>query len=258
MDAYNVIYADPLQWLADGSIDYISPQLYWKIGGSQDFSALLAWWADQAAANNRQMFPGHIFNTSYGSLELDSQVNKVRKNSDVYGSIFFSAEDFPANRLGFPQKMKDNYYRYKALVPAMVHKDVIAPNAPLNANFGLASGGKTASLNWGLPEVIAEDDSAYRYVVYRFAEEPVGTEIDEPLNIYDISGSRRYFAQAPAENLDHYYYLITALDRNYNESAISDVIVVTPPAGEFNITSSLIPLDKISLFIFLRSYFTKS
>jgi len=45
LDAYNVIYCDPLAWLRQGSVDYINPQLYWLIGGQQDFSKLLPWWA---------------------------------------------------------------------------------------------------------------------------------------------------------------------------------------------------------------------
>ena len=41
---YQEIYCDPVAWLKAGSIDYISPQLYWKIGGGQDYKLLSKWW----------------------------------------------------------------------------------------------------------------------------------------------------------------------------------------------------------------------
>ncbi len=56
-DNYNVIYCDPLAWLNDGSVDYLSPQLYWLIGGRQDFIALNKWWGYQAKRYNKHHFP---------------------------------------------------------------------------------------------------------------------------------------------------------------------------------------------------------
>lgn len=43
---YAEIYCDPVAWLEEGTVDYISPQLYWKIGGGQDYKKLSKWWAN--------------------------------------------------------------------------------------------------------------------------------------------------------------------------------------------------------------------
>ncbi|PKP09441.1 MAG: hypothetical protein CVU09_10880 [Bacteroidetes bacterium HGW-Bacteroidetes-4] len=59
MDAYSVIYCDPLAWLQNGSVDYLTPQLYWPTGGSQDFETLANWWSDQVLAKSRHFYPGH-------------------------------------------------------------------------------------------------------------------------------------------------------------------------------------------------------
>lgn len=48
LDQYNQIFADPLRWMREGWVDYIVPQLYWKEGGPQSFSALLRWWRSPA------------------------------------------------------------------------------------------------------------------------------------------------------------------------------------------------------------------
>ncbi len=44
LDMFAELYADPVRWLREGSVDYLSPQLYWPISGPQSYSALLAWW----------------------------------------------------------------------------------------------------------------------------------------------------------------------------------------------------------------------
>ena len=42
---YAEIYCDPVAWLKEGTVDYISPQLYWGTGGSQDYGTLCPWWS---------------------------------------------------------------------------------------------------------------------------------------------------------------------------------------------------------------------
>lgn len=44
LDMFAELYADPVRWLREGSVDYLSPQLYWPDAGPQSYSALLRWW----------------------------------------------------------------------------------------------------------------------------------------------------------------------------------------------------------------------
>jgi uncharacterized lipoprotein YddW (UPF0748 family) len=44
LDQYRDLYADPVAWLRNGWVDYLSPQLYWRNKSAQSFSALLEWW----------------------------------------------------------------------------------------------------------------------------------------------------------------------------------------------------------------------
>ena len=44
LDQLNDLYSDPVAWIKNGWVDYISPQLYWKDGGPQSYSLLLRWW----------------------------------------------------------------------------------------------------------------------------------------------------------------------------------------------------------------------
>ena len=47
VDQYAELYADPVRWLHEGWVDYLSPQLYWPDAGPQSYSALLRWWRSQ-------------------------------------------------------------------------------------------------------------------------------------------------------------------------------------------------------------------
>jgi uncharacterized lipoprotein YddW (UPF0748 family) len=48
VDQYAELYADPVRWLKEGWVDYLSPQLYWPDEGPQSYSALLRWWRSPA------------------------------------------------------------------------------------------------------------------------------------------------------------------------------------------------------------------
>ena len=44
-DQYSQLYADPKLWLEQGWVDYMAPQLYWKIAvPDQSYFVLLDWW----------------------------------------------------------------------------------------------------------------------------------------------------------------------------------------------------------------------
>ncbi|MBV9672957.1 MAG: family 10 glycosylhydrolase, partial [Verrucomicrobia bacterium] len=63
LDQYNDLYADPVTWLKQGWVDYLSPQLYWRDKSAQSFSSLLQWWRSPTV-NPRQI-------AIYPSINLD-------------------------------------------------------------------------------------------------------------------------------------------------------------------------------------------
>jgi uncharacterized lipoprotein YddW (UPF0748 family) len=52
VDQYHQLFADPVTWMRQGWVDYLSPQLYWKEGGPQSFSSLLRWWRNPSVNPN--------------------------------------------------------------------------------------------------------------------------------------------------------------------------------------------------------------
>lgn len=78
---YNGLYSEPVQWLKDGTIDYISPQVYWKIGHStNDYTTLSTWWIEVAKQFNRHAFISQSMDaiTAAGANEMPNEWNVAR------------------------------------------------------------------------------------------------------------------------------------------------------------------------------------
>ncbi len=241
MDAYDVIYADPLAWLNDHSIDYLTPQLYWVIGGAQDFSKLLTWWADQTAARNRHLYPGHIFGSSFSTNELPNQLNLVRKNSKAQGDVYFSAKHFGYNTLNFTEKLKSDYYRFPALVPVMDWKNTTTPSAPISFDFLPSPISGLFRFVWQVPTINGAD-SLIRFALYKFNSPPQSSDPPtDPQYFYDVVGGTELSPPPPASSANgDLYFALTAIDRNSNESPLSSVLQITPPV----VPQLALPLNK--------------
>ena len=59
-DAYAKLYADAKLWQEQGWLDYLTPQLYWKIDSAgQSYPVLLEWWYEHNA-RDRHLWPGNF------------------------------------------------------------------------------------------------------------------------------------------------------------------------------------------------------
>lgn len=55
---YDKIYSDPVNWLKEGLVDYISPQIYWTTDNRRHpYGGLSRWWNDVAEMYGRHCFP---------------------------------------------------------------------------------------------------------------------------------------------------------------------------------------------------------
>ena len=156
---YSSIFSDPLAWLNDGSIDYISPQLYWAIGsGSTDYAKLSPWWAKVANRFGRHYYSSNTSNYNNASTELPAEV-QINRDADLNGTT--GAVYFRTNNLtqsGF-NALKANSYQYPALRAAYGWK--IAPTQTLVNDLALSE----PNLIWNYP------DNTVRYCVYAIPNE---------------------------------------------------------------------------------------
>lgn len=93
LDAYNVIYCDPLAWLKAGSVDYLTPQLYWPTGGAQDFETLVNWWADSCYHYDRHLYAGQA---TYKLPDVPGLKKAIQADSLLHESKYYF--DFPVSQ----------------------------------------------------------------------------------------------------------------------------------------------------------------
>jgi hypothetical protein len=230
MDAYSVIYADPIAWLHDRTVDYLTPQLYWRIGGGQDYSKLMPWWADSVYANERHLYTGHILDANFSTNELPNQIKLNRNNSKVSGSIWFRASILNSGVLNLRDSLKNNYYKYPALPPVMNWKDVTPPNEPLNVRFERLPGTSRSALLWDTPSAAPDGDSASRYVIYLFNTSSIQqSDLNDPRKIINVVGENLYVPVSSPLFSAPYYFVITSLDENNVESLMSSIVQITSP-----------------------------
>jgi uncharacterized lipoprotein YddW (UPF0748 family) len=78
---YNGIYADPLAWLSEGTIDYISPQVYWTIGSTTDYQPITQWWSYVAPFFNRHVYISHSLSAMSAGAPPQGAPLQIRNES---------------------------------------------------------------------------------------------------------------------------------------------------------------------------------
>lgn len=228
-DSYYELYADSRKWIKEGWIDYINPQLYWPIGDRRcPFQNLIKWWSDNTY--NRHLYVGmaaYRINERKSLKfknpdEMPSEMDTLRNNPRVQGSVFFSSNSLLRNPLGFADSLKQQFYTYPALPPVMLWLDSIPPNPPRNFMARAAKNG--TELIWETPALARDKEPVYGYVIYRFNENEK-INLEDPGRILKIlyNDGTNYLDET-AQRGKNYLYVITAIDRLKNESDRSPAI----------------------------------
>jgi uncharacterized lipoprotein YddW (UPF0748 family) len=234
MDSYSVIYCDAIAWLRDQSVDYLTPQLYWQIGGPQDYSKLIAWWADSTSVYGRHLYPGlasyRINSHNWSVTEVTNMLRLNRGIPAVGGEMYFRANSgVNDNPKGFADSLRDDFYRYPALHPVMAWKDSVHPYPPRGIQYAYHPQAGRTVLQWELPLTAPDGDSASRYAVYLFDHYPAAAEFEDPANLLSVEGQRFIALPEEVRAAGSLYLAVTALDRNYNESDTSNILKITAP-----------------------------
>ena len=229
---YDDLYADILLWLKMKWIDYVTPQLYWEISQKVvGFKVLTDWWARHSYG--RQLYIGQgIYRAlepkSYAwknKNELPNQIQYLRKYPQVQGSAYFSSRTFDRNPNGWSDSLRNNYYKYPAIVPPMPWIDSAKPDNPV-----LIFDSKSTSYSSAIDLYFREkehNDLINRYVIYQF-DDPENIDKSDPKNIKEIILSGNNFYHFDLGNIPSSQNKIviaaTALTKTNNESELSQYI----------------------------------
>ena len=209
---YNGIFSDPLAWLSDQSIDYISPQVYWPIGATADYGKITPWWGKVAAKFERQVYISSSISSltnastdvQYKEFANEVELNRTSSMDGNPGAIFYSCKYLYAlNSYSLAHYLKNTVFTHPALPPVMPWKEGYNPGAVQ----GLARTGNTIS--W-------EGYDDVRYTVYAF---PM------TMNTSTFTGQIDYLLgmtyepsyEIPEQFRQGYQFAVCVLDRVGNE-----------------------------------------
>lgn len=225
---YDELYSDIRLWIERKWVDYVAPQLYWERGHrAAAYEVLLPWWKKNSG--QRQLYIGlglyRMLNAaSYpwnSPNELLQQIKDARAQH-ANGFVFYSASNFSKIRPALADSLQQNYFGTIAVPPAMPWIDNDAPEAP---ELKAGTSAKGILLQW---ETVNPHKEKLRFLVYRF---PANQKPD--LSRTDcIIGLTQAASFLDKEGNGDDTYVVTALDRLWNESDKSNTVSVRTAPGK--------------------------
>jgi len=225
VQTYDDLYADTVKWVREEWLDYITPQVYWNIGFAiADYAKLVPWWSDIVAGTDVNLYIGHanhkVAAPAQGPpwqdpTEMSKQLTFNRDYPEVRGDIYFSAAQVRANRLSHMTIVHDDHYQQPAVPPTAGRLVARGPGLPVILDA--ARGPSGVRLRW-------VSGHATSYAVYRVdGNRLVGRcELADARHLVGTvragKGPIQTFTDASAAAGTRYSYVVTALDRSYNES----------------------------------------
>lgn len=247
---YAQIYSDPLAWLKAGTIDFISPQMYWPTTHSTaPYEPLAKWWSYVGNYFGRHFYAsqesadlgddGELSNTTSGWAEMATQTELTRQHNknNAPGIVYYSAKYINGpEKTGLGDYMKANKFTHKALTPVVTWKT--------KTNYGkvtnLSSNGST--LSW---DAFKNDNAIIRYTVYAIPAEFTLDDVqmsdgDGISNEYllDVSYANSY--TIPSDKQGAYYYAVCIYDGYGNEF---EPAIVGYPEGESTVVTLSSPIN---------------
>jgi uncharacterized lipoprotein YddW (UPF0748 family) len=219
---YDDLYSDIKLWLKKKWIDYAAPQLYWECGNrNASFDVLLPWWMN--VRGNTQIYIGlgiyRMLNANkgpwVGTTEILKQIRMARAlHAD--GLVFYSMSNFSKITPALTDSLRYKYFGTIAIPPAMPWIKHPAMSSP---RLFLTLSDTGALLQWQEKPEAKQD---HKYLVYRFA---AGEKVDleDPGHILVLT-QHASFLDKDYQTQKKYRYVITALDRLWNESPPSNIV----------------------------------
>ncbi len=156
LDAYATIYCDPLEWVEQGWVDYVAPQLYWPTTQTaQAYGALLPWWAE-TTSGKAWVFAGNSLtklgtDSAWTLDEIRQQILITRANRDsgALGNLFFRWQNLADDLLGIASMLEQELYAEPALPPPLIAAQQANPTPPL-----LSADGTQVSISHPAPSAL--------------------------------------------------------------------------------------------------------
>ncbi len=206
---YAQIYSNPVEWVASGTIDFISPQIYWP----SRYNELCTWWNTATQKYNRHLYPS-VDITSIKSGQTEEYIREAlytRETTarDAGGFVFFHYGTF----INFYEKLYekslsfgDNFARGAFTAKALTPLRPWANKREARTVTSLSRSGNT--LNW-------DNIEGMRYTVYAVPEGMEATFAGEREYLDGVTYTNSY--DIPTAKASGYSFAVAVYDRYGNE-----------------------------------------
>ena len=94
MESYYANYCDTVQWIRQGYVDYLIPQLYWDFDHPKaPYACLADWWSDQLSGSRVKLYIGLAVYREMKVVKSSELLHKLlynQRRSEIGGEVFFS------------------------------------------------------------------------------------------------------------------------------------------------------------------------
>lgn len=221
---YDELYSDVRLWIQRKWVDYVAPQLYWEHNHRvAAYDVLLPWWKQNSGQRHLYIGLGlyRMLNaTSYPWNSPNEILKQIRaaRSLNTQGFVFYSASNFNKIKPALADSLQQNYFGSIAIPPAMPWIDNIPPAAPV-VKIGSSQTG--TFLIW---EESGAAKESLKYLVYRFDEQEK-INLANADNIIALTKNKTFLDTDGSKNSR---YVVTALDRLWNESEQSNTVILSP------------------------------
>ena len=234
---YDDLYADILLWLQKGWVDYVAPQLYLEIGHDRiAYEKMLDWWSRNSYG--KHVYIGHgVYRKWENSApwqnpnEIPNQIKLLRRYPNIQGSIFYNSNSLERNPNGWNDSLRNNYYKYPALLPPMRWIDNEKPWPPI-----VEKTIQDSTIQFTVRPDPRNRKQIKYYVLYKYAvdshTEVFGNAPKYLSKIY-VSPEGFNFTEDLSSKHYSYRYLVTAVGKNNNESDLSEIAILVQPDGKW-------------------------
>ncbi len=220
---YDYLFADILLWLEKGWVDYVTPQIYFNIGHNKvDFSETSDWWAKYSYG--KHIYVGHgIYKAIMKDPgwkkrdELPRQIEYLRTNEKIQGSILYSSRSVVNNPFGWVDSLRNNYYKYPALIPPMKWISDEKPGKPLVDKTIIQDSIMDLKISFNSKSNVP----LRHYIVYQYianSKSNLYFDVQPEFISRFITTSEFKMNESLSSNNTSYHYLITAVGKNNVES----------------------------------------
>ena len=209
---YDDLFADPVQWIREGWIDYLVPQLYWglnkKIASAR---TLTDWWSKQGFG--RHVYIGQDVKVTMDSCELAEKMMLSRTTEGIQGNCWWPAYELLRDYKQCATTLADYWQMNYAIPPAYPWLSQHTPGEVGNLQCRHFKG--SSILSWTAPKAAKPIEEARFYVVYII---PDGQKPDLSNSAYIAGVTSECSYVLPPLSHGRYVAYIAVLDRCNNLS----------------------------------------